>query len=426
MVLNIFLCSLKHFRLFVFYLLLLPSDLAKKIYSMVVPLSTTFLLLVFLVASTVANNPRIFRISASSLYVAGFKHGTLAKDLIRSAFQLPEFETMRAFVSKSEVGKTAFARLIKDNTIQFPGLVEEMLGTAAGAAVPVEDIWMANLVTEIESLMKEEKAHCSDIYAARREDGTVSHGHNEDWSSTLKPYWYILSLTALPGSNFSSCGGMAYPGTMVGFAATWNAHGVYSTQNTLFPRPTRGYGLASTLAQRIANCGPIGKGPFNIVDNIDEFSTLLHTKNWAASASLNVVDLNHQKMANIEVYEDGYSRYDVQGNYSHFNMFKHLKIGIQHDEGDNSTRHRQKRVNELPPPSTTHDIRNILGDTQDQAYPIYRDITLSTLVLNGKTKTLEVWIDQNPSLPSSDPFFSFHLPTFFTTTGTNEEQEDPS
>ena len=95
---------------------------------MVVPLSTTFLLLVFLVASTVANNPRIFRISASSLYVAGFKHGTLAKDLIRSAFQLPEFETMRAFVSKSEVGKTAFARLIKDNTIQFPGLVEEMLG----------------------------------------------------------------------------------------------------------------------------------------------------------------------------------------------------------------------------------------------------------------------------------------------------------
>ena len=41
MVLNIFLCSLKHFRLFVFYLLLLPSELAKKIYSMVVPLSTT-------------------------------------------------------------------------------------------------------------------------------------------------------------------------------------------------------------------------------------------------------------------------------------------------------------------------------------------------------------------------------------------------
>ena len=397
--------------------------------NMVVLLSNTLLLLVILVTSTasgVANNPRIFRISATSLYDAGFQHGTLAKDLIQSAFQLPEFQAMRAFVSKNNFGKTAFDRLIQDNTIQFPGLVEEMLGTAEGASVPIEDIWMANLVTEIESLMKVGTAHCSDIFTTRREDETVSHGHNEDWSATFKPYWYILSMTALPGSNFSSCAGMAYPGTMVGFAATWNAHGVYSTQNTLFPQPTRGFGLASTLAQRIANCGPIGKGPFNIVDNIDEFSTLLHTKNWAASASLNVVDLNHQKMANIEVYEDGYSRYNVQENYSHFNMFKHLKIGIEHDEGDNSTRHRQKRVNELPPPSTIDDIRNILGDTQDQAYPIYRDITLSTLILNGKTKTLEVWIDKNPSLPSSDPYFSFHLPTFFTTAGThalNKEEQ---
>ena len=86
---------------------------------MVVLLSNTLLLLVILVTSTasgVANNPRIFRISATSLYDAGFQHGTLAKDLIQSAFQLPEFQAMRAFVSKSNFGKTTFDRLIKDNT----------------------------------------------------------------------------------------------------------------------------------------------------------------------------------------------------------------------------------------------------------------------------------------------------------------------
>ena len=117
---------------------------------MVVLLSYTLFLLVILVTSTasgVANNPRIFHISATSLYDAGFQHGTLAKDLIQSAFQLPEFQAMRAFVSKNNFGKTAFDRLIKDNTIQFPGLVEEMLGTAEGASVPIEDIWMANLVS---------------------------------------------------------------------------------------------------------------------------------------------------------------------------------------------------------------------------------------------------------------------------------------
>ena len=179
---------------------------------------------------------------------------------------------------------------------------------------------MANLVTEIESLMKVGTAHCSDIFTARREERLF---HSTKTGLRRLSHTGEAQIFQLR---------MAYPGT--------NNDGVYSTQNTLFPQPTRGL---STLAQRIANCGPIGKA-FNIVDNIDEFSTLLHTKNWAASASLNVVDLNHQKMANIEVYEDGYSRYNVQENYSHFNMFKHLKIGIEHDEGDNSTRHRQKRV----------------------------------------------------------------------------------
>ena len=229
---------------------------------MVVLLSNTLLLLVILVTSTasgVANNPRIFRISATSLYDAGFQHGTLAKDLIQSAFQLPEFQAMRAFVSKNNFGKTAFDRLIKDNTIQS-GLVEEMLGTAEGASVPIEDIWMANLVTEIESLMKVGTAHCSDIFTTRREDETVSHGHNEDWSATFKPYWYILSMTALPGSNFSSCAGMAYPGTMVGFAATWNAHGVYSTQNTLFPQPTRDLGSLLHWHNELRTAAQLAKG----------------------------------------------------------------------------------------------------------------------------------------------------------------------
>jgi hypothetical protein len=369
------------------------------------------------VGSSEVNNPRIFRISAKSLRDAGFQHGALAKDLIHEAFQLPEFESMRAFVSVNGSGKVAFENLKRDNTAHFPGLVEEIVGTAEGAEVSVDDIWMANMVTEIESLMKEQNediasiGHCSDIYAHNGQ--TVAHGHNEDWSVSFKPYWYILSYSALPGANFSSCAGMAYPGTMVGFAATWNAHGVYSTQNTLFPQPTRAYGLASTLAQRIANC-PVGSGPFPVVNNIDEFANLLHTKDWAASASLNVVDLNQQRMSNIEIYEDSFSRYDAVANYSHFNMFKHLAIGENADQGDDSTRHRQARVNEIAIPHTVQDIVSILGDTEDTLYPIYRDITLSTLVLNGENSQLDVWIDKNPSVPTSRPHFSFNLRTFFT------------
>ena len=37
--------------------------------------------------------------------------------------------------------------------------------------------------------------------------------------------------------------------------------------------------------------------------------------------------------------------------------------------------HRQQRVEELPPPRNSDDLRNILGDTKDKEYPIFRTAT---------------------------------------------------
>ena len=53
----------------------------------------------------VANNPRIFRISATSLYDAGVSDGTLAKDLIQSAFQLQSFKRCERLCLKIILGR---------------------------------------------------------------------------------------------------------------------------------------------------------------------------------------------------------------------------------------------------------------------------------------------------------------------------------
>ena len=138
-----------------------------------------------------------------------------------------------------------------------------------GAGLSVDYLWVATLINELEALMptpldeQRRPGHCSDIYAVPQ-GGTahgIAHGHNEDWPGPIKNFWYflIVNSTASDGQpGLSSCAGMMYPGGLVGWASTWNARGLFLTQNSLFPARSRPYGLASAFAQREAICGSNG------------------------------------------------------------------------------------------------------------------------------------------------------------------------
>ena len=140
-----------------------------------------------------------------------------------------------------------------------------MRGLADGSGATLDQIWIANLTPELESLLPPPSSgrtgHCTDIFAHSNDvhatgggrfdssnnssSSSVVLGHNEDWSEEVKPLWYFSVLEpAGAGANFSACAGMNYPGTLLGYGSTWNAHGIYSTQNSLFPSPTRAWGLA--------------------------------------------------------------------------------------------------------------------------------------------------------------------------------------
>lgn len=172
---------------------------------------------------------------------------------------------------------------------------------------------------------------------------------------------------------------------------------------------------------------------------MDEYFAKLDTGDWAAGASLNVVDLNAGSMANAEashneiyafqrtcagfriltsalhlqVLLDSFDVFAVVpgGNYSHMNMFKHLEEGIAVDLGDPSTMHRQARINDLPAPASTDDIAAILGDDGDSEYPIYRDITLTSSTLDATTGVYTVWVGTNPA--DTAPTFVWHLKEWF-------------
>jgi hypothetical protein len=219
----------------------------------------------------------------------------------------------------------------------------------------------------------------------------MSHGHNEDWSDEVKPLWYWLKqkVKGQPG-----CAGLTYPGMLLGYAVTWTERGLFTTQNSLFPNAYNDSGLPVTLVQKDAICS---------ASSLDDAIDRLRVPGWSTAASLNLVDWLHGGMANLEVFLNRHAVHRVVagGNYSHENMFKQGPFVDRADLGpDPSTLHRQARLDSLPPPQHAADIITLLGDTHDIAFPIYRNITLTSVVIDAKRPgeaTLSIWEDDNPN-----------------------------
>ena len=121
---------------------MLPPGKAPLSWSM--PVAACLLLLNF--PPNLASINPIYTIRARSLYDAGYQVGVVAKARIHQWFQGEEMKALANFV-KGE-GNQTFASLRRDNAREFPELVEELKGMAHGAQVPLDWIWMANLVPE--------------------------------------------------------------------------------------------------------------------------------------------------------------------------------------------------------------------------------------------------------------------------------------
>ena len=217
--------------------------------------------------------------------------------------------------------------------------------------------------------------------------------------------------------------------------------------NSLFPTANRPGGLASAFAQRAALCGLGGAG--RSPTRLDALSARLtdttrwpletsaagpgpragggpgpgrsmvrgslgHSmgRGWSSAASINLVSLAEGRMANIEVHLDRADIHEVGANYSHFNMFKHLEAGLA-DEPGPSTLHRQARADALPAPRSLADVASRLSDVADAAYPIYRNMTLHSLLLDARSGRLRGWCCGSAPASGDPPAYDWHLPSFF-------------
>jgi len=128
---------------------------------------------------------------------------------------------------------------------------------------------------------------------------------------------------------------------------------------------------------------------------------------------LNLGSIREGRLLNVEIGPGSvFSIYEVKGNYSHFNMYRHLNVS---DNIDESSVHRLDRSWEISAPKNLTDIADILGDTEDPEYPIYRDgnppddaSTVCTVLFNLQVQQGHLYLN-NPKINYANPFLKFSL-----------------
>ncbi|XP_078001144.1 beta-alanyl-dopamine/carcinine hydrolase-like [Glandiceps talaboti] len=298
----------------------------------------------------------------------------------------------------------------------YPHYIEELQGIADGAEVPFEYLFFSCIGSEITALSGDhpfkdslEKNHegCTDLILTSDEQAIIAH--SEDVTPDITN-GYIIQAHILPSTSnpreekFTA---FSYPGTLPGNTFGINAHGLIFTGNMIFQKgitshnsiPRRFITRAFLSAQSLEDVINIIKKP---PGTASAYNANVGVKEQSGNrAKFYSVEIGHSvsgSIVDVHQYVDGFSYH-----LNHFN-----RLGIDHYTDDSSV-HRAARIQQLPTPANMHDILEIMSDTHDEKYPIYRNgappdvyATSGIGVFDLKKNTLSVYMD-NPKKNNFEP-----------------------
>ena len=271
---------------------------------------------------------------------------------------------------------------------------------------------------------------CSDILV--NSDNWIGIGHNEDgWNGTLNSGYYI-NMTYTSEMNFTNNVSYIFsfgnPSIFAGNGFGFNNFGLITSIDALFPlnistNKTRGiYFIERSLLDcHSINC--VIDTIYDIPDQSMYFSSFGAAINVAQGDTIVNVEISptnvNVKYLNVTEDGDGRDNYNDDNYYYHFNNY--LRLTDVDSINDISSDHRLNRTLELIQSFNSSMISNvdqvidILSDTKDEKYPIYRDglppdtgtVTLSTAIFDIKQGVVQIYEQCNPK--ECPPFKTFKL-----------------
>jgi hypothetical protein len=319
-----------------------------------------------------------------------------------------------------------FKELVKHNRKVFPDYADEISGIAHGAEVEEDEIWMLNLLGELDGAYRYgmpsgmtvasppcsprtrtptpstsacssffDDGHCS-TFIFKDESGDLLLAHNEDWDADVADLIYLLDAT-YPGDEHLV--GFGYPGQLLGFAIVANRHGIVFTQNSVFPQKLE-VGLGVTFVGRLAMKAA----------RLEDAIEVLTTPGQAWGISVNLLAPAAKVGANIEVGANGRShvRYvaEPMAYAPHFNQYSHL-VGATGWAGPGSSA-RTAHEETMKPPDSLKDVTHRLCN-RDGDGAVYCRTTFLSLIVEATASgaTASLWHKVPPC--GSQPAHVWHL-----------------
>ncbi|XP_035686378.1 uncharacterized protein LOC118422742 [Branchiostoma floridae] len=329
---------------------------------------------------------------------------------------------------KSEKGKAIVEGFLKVANDSFPQYVSELTGMSDGAGVPFIQAFL--LTTRHEILLMERKrdvSSCSDVFMDIANQRVLAH--NEDADPLIKDHAYLIHAQVSPYKlpNGTQIGdweyftAYTYPGHLPGCAFGHNLNGMVFTVNAVFPKNIQPNKQVRYMLNRAML---VARDPSEALDII----TNKKGPGVASGFSVNIgYASDFSKLYNIEVAPTvpnlpQYSQtvLDVQGqeHYFHFNMYDKLNGTVPQYE-DPSTEHRKARAAQMASPYDLKNIVDILGDTQDPDYPIYRTPnnkdgaeTVATAIYDFSQGHFLVYLDNPKAGYAGNPIIQRFFPSY--------------
>lgn len=300
-----------------------------------------------------------------------------------------------------------YATFVATNRARFPRYFEEIEGIAQGAGVSESDLVLTALGPEIETLQGHDTGgNCFDAIGNPPSGPLV--GHNEDLGPVYKSYSFLATIHQpyVDSDTAHTITAFAYPGAQLGFTFGWNSRGLMVSCNGIYPAPNPA-GLGRYFVNRYIL-------ESSSVEDALERLTLLK-KDLALGFATTLADARSTRVVNVEMGPDVMSIVDVGEGESllHCNMYSHNDTVHVFNNFAQTSTNRLARAQELREPMTLRDIVDVLGDTKDPVFPIYRNgkkpdflSTAATVLFDVAKARVEIY-GGNPKFTYPTAVFSF-------------------
>ncbi|XP_043717773.1 uncharacterized protein LOC122665685 [Telopea speciosissima] len=328
-------------------------------------------------------------------YQMGFLIGRRFSNLIKSRLATDLiFRHQLLPYAQSPQSQPLIRSLSETNKSKFPRYWDELTGTADGSGVPLLHIILLNFRKEVLPFLPkmamatlpdvETSDDCSDVLIVN--DSMAIAAHNEDANIALVGHTYLIKGRLSTGLLFTA---YTYAGELPSCAFGFNSDGLAFTLNSVPPSESEIVpgGIARNFISR----------DLLEATSLDDALSRIHLSAPSVGHSYNLVDVGKRKILNVETASrNRVSVHEVgMKPFFHANMYLHLQVEQVQDENSIS---RERRAAQLPIQSKA-DILSVLGDVDDERYPIYMTgptlYTLCTVLIDLDEQTLSI-IQGNP------------------------------